>query len=146
MQTIEVPAGLEANGYVHVAFVRAIDSPELYVSPLSYGVVPFSVSKKRHQLELRVKAEALARPGRPLTIRYKSDRPAVEVAIFAVDEGILQVARYETPDPLGFFLARRALEVSTRQIVDQLLPEFSLVHGRGQGGRRRRRPRHWRRA
>ncbi len=133
VQTIEVPAELEANGYVHVAFVRAIDSKELYVSPLSYGVVPFSISKKRQQLEVSVKADALARPGRPLAIRYKADRPA-RVAVYAVDEGILQVAHYETPDPLGFFLARRALEVTTQQIVDQLLPEFSLVHARGKEG------------
>jgi len=133
VQTIEVPQGLDANGYVHVAFVRAIDSPELYVSPLSYGVVPFSVSRKRNQLELSVTAEKLSRPGRPLTLRFKTDRPS-KIAVFAADEGILQVARYETPDPLSFFLAKRALEVSTRQIVDQLLPEFRLVHQKKEGG------------
>ena len=44
------------------------------------------------------------------------------------------MAHYETPDPLSFFFARRALEVTTQQIVNQLLPEFSLVHGRGQEG------------
>lgn len=133
VQTIEVPQGLDANGYVQVAFVRAIDSPELYVSPLSYGVVPFSVSRKRNQLELSVTAERLSRPGRPLTLHFKTDRPS-KLAVFAADEGILQVAHYETPDPLSFFLAKRALEVSTRQIVDQLLPEFRLVHQKKEGG------------
>lgn len=133
VQTIEVPKELEANGYVHVAFVRALDSKELYVSPLSYGVTPFSVSRAKQRLGVSVKAESLARPGRPLAIRYRTDAPA-RVAVFAVDEGILQVAHYDTPDPLSFFLARRALEVSTQQIVDQLLPEFSLVSGRGQEG------------
>lgn len=133
VQTIEVPAGLEANGYVNVAFVRGLDSPELYVSPLSYGVVPFKVLKKSQHLDLSLKSEGLARPGRPLAIKFKTDQPA-KIAVFAVDEGILQVARYEAPDPLAFFLARRALEVTTRQIVDQLLPEFGLVHGKGKEG------------
>ncbi len=133
VQTIEVPAGLEANGYVNVAFVRALDSPELYVSPLSYGVVPFKVLKRSQHLDLELESAALSRPGRPLAIKFKTDQPS-KIAIFAIDEGILQVARYEAPDPLAFFLARRALEVTTRQIVDQLLPEFGLVHGKGKEG------------
>ena len=44
--------------------------------------------------------------------------------LFAVDEGILQVASYRTPDPLGHFFQKRALEVSTLQILDLILPEF----------------------
>jgi uncharacterized protein YfaS (alpha-2-macroglobulin family) len=46
------------------------------------------------------------------------------VAVLAVDEGILQVARYKNPDPLGYFFQKRALEVHTTQILDLLLPDF----------------------
>ena len=35
-----------------------------------------------------------------------------------MDEGILQVAGYRTPDPLGFFFEKRALQVRTSQILD----------------------------
>ncbi len=133
VQTIDVPAGLEVNGYVSVAFVRSVDSPELYVSPLSYGVVPFKVLRKSQHLQLTLTAPELTKPGRPLAMKVKADRPAKAV-VFAVDEGILQVANYTTPDPLGFFLEKRALEVQTRQIVDLLLPEFRLVHGGGKEG------------
>ena len=133
VQTIEVPVGLEVNGYVNVSFVRALDSPELYVSPLSYGVVPFTVLKKSQHLQLTLTAPELTKPGRPMTIKYKTDRPS-KIVVFAVDEGILQVAKYQTPDPLAFFLEKRALEVSTRQIVDLLLPEFRLVQGKGKEG------------
>jgi uncharacterized protein YfaS (alpha-2-macroglobulin family) len=49
---------------------------------------------------------------------------ASKVAVFAVDEGILQVARYRTPDPLGFFFQKRMLEVQTSQILDLILPDF----------------------
>ena len=52
-----------------------------------------------------------------------------------MDEGILQVARYQTPDPLGFFFQKRALEVGTSQILDLILPEFSrLLSGAAPGG------------
>jgi hypothetical protein len=47
--------------------------------------------------------------------------------VFAVDEGILQVARYQNADPLGFFFQKRALEVRTAQILDLIIPEFKRV-------------------
>ena len=47
--------------------------------------------------------------------------------VFAVDEGILQVARYQNADPLGHFFQKRALEVRTAQILDLILPEFKQL-------------------
>src|SRR5204863_1960690 len=38
VQHIRVPEDFEGSGYVNVAFVRAPDSKEIFVSPLSYGV------------------------------------------------------------------------------------------------------------
>ncbi len=55
--------------------------------------------------------------------------------IFAVDEGILQVARYAPADPLGHFFQKRALEVRSSQILDLILPEFKRLMA---GGRARR--------
>jgi len=126
IQHITVPAGLEGSAYVNVSFIRAIDSPEIYMSPLSYGVAPFRVSIAKRALELKLTVPEDSKPGKPFVIRYKADRPS-KVVIYAVDEGILQVARYQTPKPLEFFFKKRALEVSTSQILDQILPEFSIV-------------------
>ena len=126
VQTIRVPADLEGNGYVSVAFVRALDSQEIFTSPLSHGVAPFSVSRESRTNAIELSAPDVARPGERFTIRYRAQRPGKAV-VFAVDEGILQVARYETPDPLGHFFQKRALEVRTDQILDLVLPEFSVV-------------------
>jgi uncharacterized protein YfaS (alpha-2-macroglobulin family) len=126
VQRIRVPEGLEGNGYVHVAFVRAPDSPEVYTSPLSYGVAPFSLSREKRDVGLRLEAAERARPGEPLRFRLTARRPA-RALVMAVDEGVLQVARHATPDPLGFFMAKRALEVQTHQILDLILPEFRLL-------------------
>ena len=52
------------------------------------------------------------------------DDLATPLLLFAVDEGILQVARYTTPDPLGFLFQKRSLDVGTVQILDLILPEF----------------------
>jgi uncharacterized protein YfaS (alpha-2-macroglobulin family) len=55
--------------------------------------------------------------------------------VFAVDEGILQVARYKKPAPLDFFFQKRQLEVGTAQILDLILPEFQqLLRAAAAGG------------
>lgn len=126
VQRIRVPNNLEGNGYVHVTFVRAMESPEIFMSPLSYGVMPFSVSREKRTNPVDIESPDLARPGEPYRIRYKSQKPG-KIVVFAVDEGILQVANYHTPDPLAHFFKKKALEVKTAQILDLVLPEFKLI-------------------
>lgn len=133
VQTIPVPQDLEGNAYVNVSFVRALDSPEIYMSPLSYGVMPFSVSRERRTNTISLTAPQQARPGEPCVIRYKTERPG-KIVVYAVDEGILQVARYKTPSPLDFFFDKKALEVATAQILDLLLPEFDLLQSLSASG------------
>ena len=123
VQRIRLPDGLEGNAYVTVTFVRDAGSQEIYTSPLSYGVQPFSIDVDARRNQVTVESPALAKPGQEVTFRYSSARPS-RLVLFAVDEGILQVASYRTPDPLGHFFAKRALEVSTLQILDLILPEF----------------------
>ncbi|HKR37296.1 MAG TPA: alpha-2-macroglobulin [Steroidobacteraceae bacterium] len=123
VQHIKLPDGLEGNAYVTVTFVRDAGSQEIYTSPLSYGVQPFSIDVDARRNQVTVETPALVKPGQEITFRYSSARPS-RVVLFAVDEGILQVANYRTPDPLGHFFAKRALQVSTLQILDLILPEF----------------------
>jgi len=122
-QKIRLPKDFEGNGYVTVTFIRDPGSDEIYASPLAYGVQPFSVNLDRRRLKTTVKVPDLVKPGDVVKFRYSTDRPA-RIVLIAVDEGILQVARYKTPDPLGFFFQKRALEVRTSQILDLILPEF----------------------
>jgi uncharacterized protein YfaS (alpha-2-macroglobulin family) len=122
-QTIKLPAGIEGNAYVHVAFVRDPSSDEIYASPLSYGVQPFSISLDARRDPIQLETPALVKPGDTLEFKYSTKRPA-RIVVFAVDEGVLQVARYRAPDPLANFFQKRSLAVSTTQILDLILPEF----------------------
>jgi len=126
VQTIRLPEGVEGNAYVNVQFVRDPASDEVYMSPLSYGVASFSIDLDARRLPVELEAPERIEPGRTLSMTLRSARPARAV-VYAVDEGILQVARYRTPDPLGYLFRKRALEVDTRQILDLILPEFSLL-------------------
>ena len=139
VQKIRVPVTFEGNGYINVSFVRGLDSKEIFMSPLSYGVMPFSVSRERRTIKIDIDTPELARPGELFKIRYKGNKPGKAV-VYAVDEGILQVAKYKTPDPLEHFFRKRALEVTTAQILDLIMPENSIVRmlsaaGGDEGGR-----------
>ena len=122
-QKIKLPPGIEGNAYVHVAFVRDPSSDEIYASPLSYGVQPFSVNLDGRRNAIHLETPDLVKPGNTLELKYSTQHPA-RIAVFAVDEGVLQVARYRAPDPLGHFFEKRSLAVTTTQILDLILPEF----------------------
>jgi uncharacterized protein YfaS (alpha-2-macroglobulin family) len=126
VQHIRVPNDFEGSGYINVAFVRALDSKEIFVSPLSYGVVPFTANMEKRRLKIDLDSAQKSKPGEPLRISYKTNRPG-KIVIFAVDQGILQVTGYKTPDPLAFYFRKCALRVDTAQIVDLIIPEFSLL-------------------
>ncbi len=126
LETIRIPDGLEGSAYINVTFVRDAGSKEIFTSPLSYAVAPFTIDRSKRKLGVQLSVPPLVRPGKQMEIQYASSA-ASRIAIFAVDEGILQVAGYRTPKPLDHFLRKRALEVGTLQILDLILPEFDLV-------------------
>ena len=123
VQKIHIPADFQGSGYVNVAFIRDWNSPEIFISPLSYSISPFKVNHDSHNIKIDLQTAAVSRPGEPFTIDYHTDKPG-KIIVFAVDEGILQVAKYTTPDPLAFFFQKHALEVITGQTVEQILPQF----------------------
>ncbi|MES2885103.1 MAG: alpha-2-macroglobulin [Pseudomonadota bacterium] len=126
VQKIRVPEGLEGSAYVHVVFLRDPASDETQMSPMSYGVAPFSVAIDARRAALTVEAQNKLKPGETLRMKVTASEPGKAV-VYAVDEGILQVARYETPKPLEFFFQKRSLDVETLQILDLLLPEFRAM-------------------
>ncbi|MDR2729471.1 MAG: alpha-2-macroglobulin family protein [Treponema sp.] len=126
MQTITVPTELEGNAYVNIQYLRAQDSPEIFMSPLSYGAVSFSISRENRTNRITLNVPDEAKPGEDFVIKYSTARRG-KIIVYAVDEGILQLAGYQTPDPLAFFFRKRALEVRTAQILDMVLPRYSVV-------------------
>lgn len=128
VQHVQLPADFEGNGYVNVQFLRDPASDEVFMSPLSFGVAAFAVDRSARTQPLSLTVPKMVKPGAPITVELKTQGKA-RVAVFAVDEGILQVARYKVGDPLDFFFTKKMLQVDTAQILDLLLPEFSKLTG-----------------
>lgn len=126
LQSIRVPDDLEGNAYVNVAFIRSQHSKEIYSSPLSYAVQPFSIDRSQRVIDVQLDTPEKVIPGEVMEIGYQSSH-ASKLLIFAVDEGILQVAGYQTPAPLDHFLRKSALSVTSLQTLDLILPEFSQM-------------------
>jgi alpha-2-macroglobulin len=96
------------------------------MSPLSYGVAPFSVNVDARRNALTLTAPELVKPGTAVTFTLQAAKPTKAV-VFAVDEGILQVAHYQLGDPLKFYFRKRQLDVQTSQILDLILPDFKKL-------------------
>jgi uncharacterized repeat protein (TIGR01451 family) len=126
VQHITIPKSFEGNGYINVQFVRDPASSAIYMSPLSYGVVPFSVDVNAHKEPVTLQVPTLIKPGQTLDMTVTTPEPA-DVVVFAADQGILQVANYALEDPLKFFFRKRMLQVSTNQILDLILPSFAQL-------------------
>jgi len=124
VQRITLPPDFEGNGYVTVQFVRDAGSDELFVNPLSYGIAAFGADLGARTQPVTLNVPKLVKPGQTLRIRVAPGEPS-RVAVLAVDEGILQVARYRSPDPLGYFFQKKMLEVQTSQVLDLILPDFA---------------------
>ncbi|MBR4508982.1 MAG: alpha-2-macroglobulin family protein [Elusimicrobiaceae bacterium] len=125
IQKIRIPNNLEGGAYINISFARSRSSQQVFVSPFSYAVKYIKVEPENRVLNIDLKTPQLVEPGQDLKIEYKTSAPA-KIILFGSSEGILQVAKYQTPNPLGYFFRKKSLEVYTYQIFDLMLPDFAL--------------------
>lgn len=131
---VEVPiTAVDApNTFVSVTLLRGTEeSPHEYPEPeFRYGFCQLPV--KNPEADLRVDlstSKPSYLPGETVAIECEVldqlGRPVrnAEVTLYAVDEGVLNLTGYDTPDPLGFFNQERPLSVSTHLSLPHLLPE-----------------------
>ncbi len=120
------------NVWVSVLLVRgAAHSPKRNKLPEDrLGYCQLLVDNPRTKLQVTVTADAPRyQPGQPVqTIAAVSDAagqpvPGAEVTLYAVDDGILSLTGYDTPDPNAFFNRPRALAVNAGLSLSGLLPE-----------------------
>lgn len=125
VQQITVPQGFEGTGYVNISFVRSKTSHDIFTSPYAYAVAPFSADISAHEINVKLSAPEKIDSNK-LTINYSTDKNA-KLMIFAINTGILQVAKYKIPNPIAHFFKKSALQVETFQTLSQLLPEYKIL-------------------
>ncbi|GGG52613.1 alpha-2-macroglobulin [Hymenobacter glacieicola] len=130
---VDVPirAGHVPNVYVTATAIREIRDNRLPLT-VARGFVPLTVEKPGARLQVAIKAPAQSRSQTAQTIEVTT-APGAQVTLAMVDEGILQMKDYRTPDPYGYFYQKRALEVQAYDVYPFLLPELGTSSTGGDG-------------
>lgn len=122
VQELTIPADFEGRGYINVSLARSLQSPDIYMQPHVYGLMPFTVNAARRDMQLALTGPGQVRPGQAANVRLLAKEPG-KALVFAVDEGVLSLTGFITPSPLADLLLNRMLEVATRQAFDLLMPD-----------------------
>ena len=120
------------NVYVTATLIRAMDNANLPIT-VAHGFASVMVADNDTKLPVAITAVTKSRSKTKQTIRVKTARNA-QVTVAVVDEGILQLKNFKTPDPYGFFYQKRALEVDSHDLYALLYPELSLKSRSSTGG------------
>ncbi|TAF33777.1 MAG: alpha-2-macroglobulin family protein [Cytophagales bacterium] len=115
------------NLYVTATLIK----PQTYNTPVpltvAHGFEYAMVSSSKHSIPLTIKTVEKSRSKQRQTITVEASGPSragAELTISVVDEGILQIRDYETPDPLAFYFQKRALQVDAYDLYPRLFPEI----------------------
>jgi len=105
------------------------------------GLVKLSIEKKTKRLAVEVKADRAAyRPGEEVsvTVNVKDSKGKAqdgEVTLYAVDEAVLRLTAYETPDPISSIYPERPLSVRLGEPLLHLVRQRNYGEkGETQGG------------
>ncbi|MCM4166684.1 hypothetical protein KCTC52924_01531 [Arenibacter antarcticus] len=90
-----------------------------------YGIVPISVENPATKLVPSIDMPKVLRPEEKVTIKVKEKQGrAMTYSIAMVDEGLLDLTRFVTPDPWKTFYASEALGVKSWDIYDDVIGAF----------------------
>ena len=128
---IEVSDVCRPNAYVTATVLRGIEPDAKWRTHRAFGAARLTVDPAEHKLDLAIMCPTDIRPRQQLSVsvRVGDSRKApvagTAVVLMAVDEGILQLTGFVTPDPLAYFNGKRALAVGSADIYSELMPEVA---------------------
>jgi len=92
---------------------------------VGHGFTSMRVVKSKNKLPVTITAPGKIKPNTTQQIKIKTEpQKNIYVTIAAVDEGILQITNFNTPDPYKYMYAKRPLMVNSYDLYKLLLPEI----------------------
>ncbi len=116
------------NAYITATLIKPLKNKDLPLT-VAYGIEGFGVESSGYQMPITIEAAGKSRSRKQQTVQVKAE-PNAEVTVAVVDEGILQIKRYRSPDPVAYFFQPRALQVSSYNVYPRLFPEITLGQDR----------------
>lgn len=102
---------------------------------VGHGFASIKVEKKANHLPVKIEAPVKIKPLTKQKIVIKTlPEKEIYVTLAAVDEGILQIKNFQTPDPYKYMYGKRPLSVRSYDLYKLLLPEIASMSSSPGGG------------
>lgn len=131
--TQEIPITIDQrfapNAYCSITIIKPVIPSQEHAAHRAYGIIPIMLDNSGHKLDISLTFPKKASPKDTIKIdiSVKSSNPffePAELSVALVDEGILALTGFDTPNPFKFFYAKRANGIKTSDIYSLLIPEF----------------------
>ncbi len=113
------------NVFIHITLLQP-HANSLNDNPIRlYGLVPIAVENPETKLKPIITMPDILRPEEEINLTIKENKgKAMTYSIAIVDEGLLDLTRFKTPNPWNTFYAKEALGVKTWDVYDDVIGAF----------------------
>ncbi len=123
--TFRAKPGMAPNVYAYVTVIQPHSQSVNDMPVRLYGIVPVMVEDPMTRLVPLISMPDELRSQKPFAIKVsETNKKAMAYTIAVVDEGLLDLTGFKTPDPWNYFYAREALGVKTWDLYDYVLGAF----------------------
>jgi len=123
--TFDVTEEMAPNIYVGVTLIQPHQQTANDLPIRLYGVIPIMVEDPNTHLRPVIKMADVLKPEENASITIKEENgKAMTYTVAVVDEGLLDLTKYKTPDPWDYFYAREALGVKSWDIYDMVMGAY----------------------
>lgn len=123
---LKTEKSMSPNCYVHISVLQEHNHTKNDKPLRMYGVIPLHVFDENTVLQPRIKMQDEIRPETNNSISVsEKDGKAMHYTIAIVDEGLLDLTRFKTPQVWEHFNKKRALGVHTWDVYDDVINSFS---------------------
>lgn len=123
---LPVTAEMTPNAYVFVSTYQAHQQRKNDLPMRVYGILPILVDDTSTHITPVLALPTKVRPQSKLTVKVSEEKGnAMNYTLAVVDEGLLGVSDYKTPNPHQYFYKREALGVRTWDLFDLVVGAYS---------------------
>ena len=120
--TFKITPEMAPNVYLHISLLQPHEQTVNDLPVRMYGIAPVFVTNRQTILQPQIKMPEVLRPETDfnVTVSEKSGKP-MTYTLAIVDDGLLDLTNFKTPDPWNEFYAREALGIRTWDMYDDVL-------------------------
>ncbi|RKQ49635.1 hypothetical protein BXY85_0628 [Roseivirga pacifica] len=124
--TFQTTKEMLPNAYVNVTLLQPHGQTRNDLPIRLYGIVPINVSDKNSKLSPQITMANVLAPESEVKVKVaEQNGKAMTYTIAVVDEGLLDITGFKTPNPWATFFARQALGVNTWDVYDEVIGAFN---------------------